>query len=255
MISNGMTRAEMIKWLGDAIRIETEKPFDDIDHDFVDECSCLMVELMGETVALSDAEIAERMAKLNSETVPVVTKKNGVKLKKMWKIAIAAAVVVCMGITVLAVPALHMALMTALQLDVGESTEVDGITYIYDGVIQKYESIEELIENESLDFSLPRIQSETLRLKEILKISESNTTVLQFNDSSISYYIQLGDTDIAAYSINSTEYSFSDYTTYVFENYTSSKYTYDTYTLIGNDIHIISSNSLEIIELLIDSIS
>ena len=33
-----MTRAEMIEWLGNAISAETEKPFEDIDYDFVDEC-------------------------------------------------------------------------------------------------------------------------------------------------------------------------------------------------------------------------
>lgn len=252
MISNRMTRAEMIKWLGDAIRTETEKPFDDIDHDFVDECSCLLVELMGETAVMSEEEMAERMAKLNP--VKVAPKKTGIKLKKMWKIAIAAAVVLCMGITVLAVPALRMALMTALQLDVGESTEVNGFTYIYNGVEHKYPSIEELIENENLDVSLPQIQSDILILKEIIRVGESNTIVLRFDDPSVSYTIQLGNTDIASYALNCTEYSFNGYATYVITNDTSSIYPYHAYTLIGNDIHIISSNSLETIELLINNI-
>lgn len=252
MISNRMTRAEMIKWLGDAIRTETEKPFDNIDHDFVDECSCLLVELMGKTAVMSDEEIAERMAKLNPDAGSVVQKKSRIKLKRMWKIAIAAAVVLCMGITVLAVPAVRMALLTALQLDVGESTEVDGLTYTYAGVEQSYASIEDLREN--VDFCLPHIQSNTLKLKKILCIEASNIIVLYFNDTSISYNIWLDNTDIASYALNSTKYSFSGYTTYIVTREASSKHTYHSYTLIGNDIHVISSNSLKTIELLINSI-
>lgn len=42
-----MTRAEMIEWLGNAISAETDKPFEDIDYDFVDECGQLLDELIG----------------------------------------------------------------------------------------------------------------------------------------------------------------------------------------------------------------
>lgn len=252
MISNRMTRAEMIKWLGDAIRTETEKPFDDIDHDFVDECSCLLVELMGETAVMSEDEIAERMAKLNP--VKVAPKKTGIKLKKMWKIAIAAAVVLCMGITVLAVPAWRQAILTALQLDVGESTEIDGITWIRNGTEQSYSSIEELLMNEDLDFSLPRYHSESLKLKKIANIGEINNVVLYFNMASLSYSIWLNNTDIASYTKNSTEYHINGHTTYIITIDTAETRTYHSYTLIGNDIHNIVTDNLENLELLINSI-
>ena len=252
MISNRMTRAEMIKWLGDAIRTETEKPFDDIDHDFVDECSCLLVELMGETAVMSEEEIAERMAKLNPDAV--APKKTGIKLKRMWKIAIAAAVVLCMGITVLAVPTLRTALMTALNLDVGKSTEVDGITWVNLGVEKSYSTIDELLQNESLDFSLPSYQSETLKLQKILCTGDSNIIVLSFNDTSISYTIWLDNTDIASYALNSTEYSFNGHTTYISTKELSGGLKYYSYTLIDNDIHAIVTNKIETIELLINGI-
>ena len=50
LAGNRMTRTEMIRWLSDAIRVETEKPFADIDCDFVDECGALLDALMEETV-------------------------------------------------------------------------------------------------------------------------------------------------------------------------------------------------------------
>lgn len=53
MFKNKMTRDEMIRWLGDAIRVETEKPFEDVDYDFVDECGKLLDTLMG-TTALTE---------------------------------------------------------------------------------------------------------------------------------------------------------------------------------------------------------
>ena len=47
MYKNKMTRDAMIRWLGDAIRVETEKPFEDVDYDFVDECGKLLDHLWG----------------------------------------------------------------------------------------------------------------------------------------------------------------------------------------------------------------
>ena len=38
MTNERMTRAEMIRWLEDTISTESEKPFEEIDCDFVDEC-------------------------------------------------------------------------------------------------------------------------------------------------------------------------------------------------------------------------
>lgn len=61
MFENKMTRNEMIRWLGDAIRVETEKPFENIDCDFVDECGKLLDTLMGTTI-LTEQEIREKVA-------------------------------------------------------------------------------------------------------------------------------------------------------------------------------------------------
>ena len=67
MFKNKMTRDEMIRWLGDAIRVETEKPFEDVDYDFVDECGKLLDTLMG-TTALTEQEIREKVKKLQKKT-------------------------------------------------------------------------------------------------------------------------------------------------------------------------------------------
>jgi len=128
-----MTRAELIKWLGDTIRTETAKPFDDIDYDLVDECGNLLDELMDPAVVLSEEEVSEKAAKVLPGAV-IGRKQTTGKLRRFWKIAVAAAVVLCLAVTVMAVPVWRQAILTALNLGVGESTDVDGITCVRNGV-------------------------------------------------------------------------------------------------------------------------
>ena len=254
MTNKRMTRAELIKWLGDTIRTETAKPFDDIDYDLVDECGNLLDELMDPAVVLSEEEVSEKAAKVLPGAV-IGRKQTTGKLRRFWKIAVAAAVVLCLAVTVMAVPVWRQAILTALNLGVGESTDVDGITCVRNGVEQSYSSIDELLENEKLDFKPPMVDSENLELEKVLHYPETNTAVLCFDDASISYEIWLNNTDIARYNENSQEYTFGNYSTYIITREYSGRHKFFSYTLVNDDIHIIASYSLEIIELLIKSIN
>ena len=190
MTSKRMTRAEMIQWLGDAIRTETEKPFDEIDYDFVDECGNLLDELMGESAALSESEIKERVAKLTAGVHDSdVSKGIKIKRKNLWKIAVAAAVVLCMGVTVFAVPALREIVISALQLDVGKSVENDGITYINGGTVNTYENIDLLISAENLDILSFEDSQGVLEIISIDYLEDADTTIISFNDPSIYFEI------------------------------------------------------------------
>ena len=109
-----MTRAELIVWLGDAISAETQKPFAEIDYAFVDECSCLLDELMGGSPKIPEEKLARLLAKLDEpESTPV--RKPRFPWRKLRKIAIAAAVILCMSVTVIAVPALRNIVLDVLQ--------------------------------------------------------------------------------------------------------------------------------------------
>ncbi|MBQ7923538.1 MAG: hypothetical protein IJ325_13350 [Clostridia bacterium] len=253
MTSNRMTRAELIRWLGDTIRTETAKPFDEIDYDLVEECGCLLDELMGKSAALSEKEIAERLAKILPESGSAVRKK--IKYRKLWKIAVAAAVVLCMAVTVMAVPTWRQAILTALNLNAGDSVDVNGITYVRAGVEKHYNALNDVLENEELDFLPPNIQTSTPRLERIIYSDEIDIVYLRFDDVTISYEIWLGNTDISPYVANATEYHFNGYTTNVVILKTADICTYYSYTIIENDIHNIVSDSLDTIEMLINSIS
>ena len=188
MTSKRMSRAEMIRWLGDAISTETEKPFEEIDYDFVEECGQLLDELMGKSAAMSEKEIADRMEKLKPDATSAVRKKIGGR--KLWKIVITAAVVLCMSVTVLAVPAWRQAILTVLQFNVGESVVEDGITYIHTGKLKKYADMDELITAEKLNILSYKDPAGELLITRITHMSDISRTIITFNDLSIDFTIE-----------------------------------------------------------------
>ena len=249
MYKNKMTRDEMIRWLGDAIRVETEKPFEDVDYDFVDECGKLLDTLMG-TTALTEQEIREKVKKLQKKTASSTHRIP----KRPLRILIAAAIVLVMGITVMAVPFTRQYIASALHLDTGESSVVDGITCLYNGTEKTYPSAEAFMESEGLHFSLPHATSDKYAVQKIVCAGDTNIVVLQLADPSIYYEIWIGNNDIDGFSENMVEYRFGRYTTYVVVEELSNVTTYYTCTLVGNDIHSIAAHHLEDIENLIGSI-
>ena len=250
MFKSKMTRDEMIRWLGDAIRVETEKPFEDVDYDFVDECGKLLDTLMG-TTALTEQEIREKVKKLQKKTASSTHRIP----KRPLRILIAAAIVLVMGITVMAVPFTRQYIASALHLDTGESSVVDGITCLYNGTEKTYPSAEAFMESEGIHFSLPRATSDKYAVQKIVCAGDTNIVVLQLADPSIYYEIWIGDNDIDGFSVNATEYHFGEFTTYVATTKISGVTTYYSYTLVGNDTHCIAVCQLDDIENLVSSIN
>jgi len=242
LTSQRMTRAEMIRWLGNAISTETEKPFEEIDYDFVEECGQLLDELMGKSAAMSEKEIADRMEKLKPGTISSVRKKTG--CRKLWKIAVAAAVVLCMGVTVIAVPAWRHAVLTVLQLDVGESIVEDGITYTHGGKTTQYDDIDALIAAENLDILSFKDPDGKLRIQEIKHIDESSTTTFIFNETSINFEIQHNANYLADSIINtSSKESCANFDAYVFPKEISGTILYNAYIYYNNSTYLISTSS------------
>ena len=212
MTSKRMTRAEMIQWLGDAIRTETEKTFDEIDYDFVNECGNLLDELMGKSVVLSENEIEERLVKLKADiSASAVAMKT--KRRNIWKIVVAAAVVLCMGVTVFAIPALREIVISVLQLDVGKPVENNGITYINGGIVNTYENIDSLISAENLDILSFEDSQGVLKIISLDYLEDADTTIISFNDPSIYFEISHNTSNIKETTINNSEIFVSEYFT------------------------------------------
>lgn len=236
MTSKRMTRAEMIRWLGDAISTETEKPFEEIDYDFVDECGCLLDELMGKSAAMSEKEIAERIEQLKPDTTSVVRKKN--VSRKFWKIAVAAAIVLCMSVTVMAVPVWRQAILKVLQFNVGESINENGITYINAGELIVYSDMDELIATERLDILSYKDPDGELLITEISHISDISTTIISFNDPSINFSIE-HDIDLISESIKnkSEKFSTSYFDSYIMNVVNKDVTEYISYFIFNNNTY------------------
>ena len=253
MTSKRMTRAEMIRWLGDAISTETEKPFEEIDYDFVEECGCLLDELMGKSTAMSEKEIADRMEKLMPDTTSTVQKKIGGR--KLWKIVIAAAVVLCMSITVVAVSELRVILINVLQLDIGESIEDSGITYIYNGENKFFKNMDDLIAAENLDILSLDVLADHYKIDSISFTEDVSTTSILFNDRSISFFILHNQNLIDEFIVNNSELHIHDsIDVYFFSKQHNDIMNYVAYLCYKNDTYIITCSVESILHSIIDLI-
>ena len=84
-----MTQEELLKWLAEAIHTETDKPENEIDWDFVEECENLMNSLYGDTPYYTKEEAEKRIAQIIGKEPE--TKKTGSKLNKKTIIALILA--------------------------------------------------------------------------------------------------------------------------------------------------------------------
>ncbi len=242
MDSKGMTYAELIRWLGDAISTETENPFDEIDYDFVEECGCLLDELMGTSDKMTPDEIAERLAKLKPTVSDTPnTEKPTRPPRKLWKIAVAVAVVVGLGITVLAVPQLRTMLLSALNLDVGDSVEDDGLAYTRYGERIQYSNMDDLIATENLDVLSFEDPEGLLEVKSVKYAQDSDATLVGFNDESIYMEIQHNINCIDdSIMNNATKTTYNNLEVYLFQKERKDGIQYYAYIHHKNDTYIIN---------------
>ena len=213
MDSNKMTRAEMIEWLGNAISAETEKTFEDIDYDFVDECGQLLDELIG--VNHITEEAAKKAARLKSESNK--REKKVLKPRRLIRVLVAAAIVMCMSVTVLAIPQLRVMILQALELDVGETIYDGEISYTHLGKSNYYSSIDELISQNSLDILSFGTLPYGITVSSVIYIDDSDTTVITFTDPTINFQILHNNSYIDdSIKNNSEKYSAELFDAYIF---------------------------------------
>lgn len=253
---NRMTRAELIQWLGNAISTETSKPFEEINHEFVDECSRLLDELLGTSVQMPEDLLAKLTARLDEADSPPVQKKIGYFKRNLRKIAVAAAVILCMSVTVIAVPALRNILCDVLQMDVGDSIKDDGIMYIYKGKGSIYTDIDTLIFEENLNILSFHDPQGILKIQKIVYMEDASETDIVFDDPSINFMIR-HDVNLIDDAIhnNSECFSMSYADIYFMQVERTAEIEYLAYFLYRNDTYIIKSTSDETLKTILNSLS
>lgn len=252
MDSKKITRAEMIRRLAEIIEKETSKDFEDMDYDLVAECGELLDRLMGKRRRLSEREIRKKINLIKARVDPEL--KKTLRRRKLMKVLITAAAVMCMSVTVIAIPFTRNYILNALQLGNGESSEMGGISCVNNGIAKDYDTIEEFVKNNNLSFSYPRGLSGKYKIEKIICVNESDLVFLFFKDENIDYEIWLNNTDISIYTPHATEYHYGNYTTYVVADNKENPTKYYSYTVVGDDIHSITSSDISDIEVIISSI-
>ena len=241
MDSNKMTRAEMIEWLGNAISAETEKTFEDIDYDFVDECGQLLDELIGVN-HITEEEAAKKAARLKSESNK--REKNVLKPRRLIRILVAAAIVMCMSVTVLAIPQLRVMISQALKLDVGETISNNEISYTHGGKSNYYSSIDELISQNNLDILSFGTLPDGITVSSVIYIDDSDTTVITFTDPTINYQILHNNSYISdSIKNNSEKYTTALFDAYLFQIELNGSIEYYSYFCYHNSTYIINCKS------------
>lgn len=258
MTENGkrMTRAELIQWLGNAISTETSKPFEEINHEFVDECSRLLDELLGTSVQMPEDLLAKLTAKLDEADPPPAQKKFGFFKRNLRKIAVAAAVILCMSVTVIAVPALRDIICDVLQMDVGNTINDNGIIYTNKGKGKSYVDMDALISAEELNILSFKDHQNTLKINKVIHMDDVSETVIVFDNPSIGFVIHHGVDTISDEIKNNSEHLTMIYSiVYLLKKETATEIEYEAYFIYNDDIYIIKSPSQESIYSILNSLT
>lgn len=241
----------MIRWLGDAISTESQKPFDEIDHDFVDECGLLLDELMGDSAAVSDEEIAAKASKIIPVTSAVRKK---IRCRNLWKIAVAAAVVLCLSVSTLAETEHYHPVKRAMQLESGETFEENGFVYSAPKKAWRYTDIDTLIAEEKLDILSFEDPEGKLEITEIMHVPGENTS-FYLNDTSVHYTIKydrnaFGDDLTKNSEVYETPYA----TVYLITMTDVNPVCYAAYFMYSDDTYTITSSDEEALFAVLNSL-
>ena len=255
-----MTREELVIWLRDAISEETQKQEDQIDYEFVNECMALLSELITDKYNLSEEEIKAQARRITSanpknniKKVELVDKRP-IKLKRLAIFAIAAAVFICGALTVFAVsPAFRNMVMSVLGMNVGDSIEHNGITYINSGEGKVYADIAELVEKEGLDIMYPHELPDGVEITKLVMFENEDKLYINFNETEISIIIYFNTTFYDEYTNTSEILNFNEIDFYLHSRNLNNEQNYDVY-FIDYDNKILycinGSNKSTIVELI-----
>lgn len=182
-----LDKSVLAKWLGDVISTEMEKPVNKINWDLVDECEKYLAELYSDIV-IPDEQIKQNIANIKKKygniKLPFSHRRTPRMRRIIAAICIIMSVLAC-GVSAYAfIPGFREMIHDVLNIPIGESLDMDGMTFTRHGEKKKYRNIEELIQAENLDILIPNKLPDEMS---IVSITVVNT------DGKDEYYISLSD--------------------------------------------------------------
>ncbi len=178
---------QTLKLLGEIISYESAKPDDEADFDLIEDCEKMMCDLLEGSVTLSDEEIRIRIEKVKQKTqVSKPKKKVHRGLSRGAAAVLCAVLVLCISVCAVCVisPEIREGILKSLGISVGESVDVNGITFINNGDVTKYQDIESLLVENGLDIMYPQTLPENVWIEAIYVTEQSsNIMTMVFSDN------------------------------------------------------------------------
>ena len=177
---------QTLKLLGEIISYESAKPDDEADFDLIEDCEKMMCDLLEGSATLSDEEIRIRIEKVKQKSQVSKPKKKIRRGFSRVAAALCAVLVLCISVCAVCVisPEIREGIMKSLGISVGESVDVNGITFINNGNVTEYQDIEALLVENGLDIMYPHKLPENVWVETIYVTEQSsNMLTMVFSDN------------------------------------------------------------------------
>ena len=194
------TDEEWVTYLNHQIDEELDKPMEEQDWEWIDECNAMIEEIRNGADAPDPVLKEKKLQELRKAYSSQLKRKNR-KLRSVWKIAAA-----CAAVMILAVPGVSSAIHLITPGDILDKwkyeflnlprdtpIEDSGITFMVIGEHREYDTIEALIKAESIDVMYPTWLPEGVEIEKISVNIETigNSIIYDFNNEQVMYGVML----------------------------------------------------------------
>lgn len=228
--------ADAIKYLSALRDKEVEKPVEEMDCELIASTVELLLKLQGKKVSLTEKEIEEKVRKISftesSDNVKEFKVNKNVRTKTTQKRILLIAAVIAILVAILSFVSvafewdIHNIMKdkfgSVFNVPVGVEQTENGITFTNNGKNIKYNSLDELTENEGINILLPYNLPNDIKIDRIYITDDKigKTINVIFSDQNLFYTVILGytmpdevtETCDKKISVNSTDYYISGLT-------------------------------------------
>ena len=259
--------ADAVKYLSALCDKEVQKPVEEMDCELIESTVELLLKLQGKKVSLTEKEIEEKVRKISftesSDNVKEFKVNKNVRTKTTQRRILLIAAVIAILVAILSFVSvafewdIHNKMKekfgSVFNVPVGVEQTENGITFTNNGKNIKYNSLDELTENEGINILLPYNLPNDIKIDRIYITKDKTNTKINvtFSDENLFFLVILnsdipdGNKEICQekISLNSIDYYISTLTD-VGMSIVEFSYKGNYYTISSDDMQIL----LDIIE-------
>ena len=187
--------SSLIRLLGDIISEEVQKPDDQADMKLIDECEQMLAVLMDGKYDLSEEQIKENIQVIKNKTVlkqDHTSRRSRRAIPRVAAILCALFIMLSIGVTAVSIvnPEVVETLLEVLKLHEGDSLKQDGITFTRGGKVMEYSSVDEMLNEISVDILFFKDLPDNKRIERVTADGDGIFPIhVFFNDSNMWCYI------------------------------------------------------------------